>query len=54
MKNLGTIKPLLFDRNLIISLSKEWINKFSRIPTFDVIIDKRGRLCIVSKEALKR
>ena len=54
MTNLGTVKPLLFDQNLIISLSKEWINKFSRIPIFNVIIDKGGRLCIISEEGLKR
>lgn len=54
MIRLGTVKPLLFDQNLIISLSKEWINKFSRIPIFNVIIDKRGRLCIISEEGLKR
>ena len=49
MTNLGTITPILFENNLIISLSKEWISKFSGIPKFSVKINEAGRLCITSE-----
>ncbi len=53
MTSLGTVKPLLFDQSLIISLSKDWLTNFSTIPEFDVIIDKKGRLCIISQEEMQ-
>ena len=54
MNNLGTISPLIFEDNLIIALTKDWINHFQSVPKFDVSIDKKGRLCIISEERLKR
>ncbi len=54
MTNLGTITPLLFEESLIFALTKEWISQFSSIPQFHVLIDKKGRLCIISMEGLKR
>ena len=48
--NLGTVKSLLFENSLIISLSKDWLNYFSKIPEFDVIINNKGVLCITSQE----
>ena len=48
MTKVGTIRPLLFDENLIIALSNKWIDKFTNIPEFDVIIDNKGGLCIIS------
>ena len=50
MTRLGTISPLIFQDNLIISLTKDWINHFQSVPKFDVSIDKKGRLCIISKD----
>jgi hypothetical protein len=52
--NLETITPLLFEQCLIIALAKDWIEQFSSIPQFDVSIDKKGKLCIISTEALRR
>jgi len=54
MTRLGTVKPLLFDQSLIISLDKEWINNFSMIPTFKVTINNKGNLCITSQNTIKR
>lgn len=48
MTKIGTIQPLLFDENLIIALSNKWVDEFTKIPEFDVIIDNEGRLCIIS------
>ncbi len=50
MINLGTVKSLLFENSLILSLSKDWLTHFSKIPEFDVIIDDKGQLCITSQE----
>ena len=50
MINLKTVKSLLFEQSLILSLSKDWLTYFSKIPKFDVIIDNKGRLCITSQE----
>ena len=50
MIHLKTVKPLLFEGNLILSLSKDWLTHFSKIPEFDVIIDDKGQLCITSQE----
>ena len=50
MKELGLVKPFLFENNLILSLSSRWIEVIGQIPTFHVFIDKSGRLVIQSKE----
>ncbi len=54
MINLGTITPMNFDRYLIFSLSNDWIEKFSGIPKFSIMIDKKGRLCITSESSIKK
>ena len=54
MINLGTVKSLLFENSLIISLSKDWLNYFSKIPEFDVMINDKDRLCITSQEKVKQ
>ena len=50
MIHLKTVKSLLFENSLIISLSKDWLNYFSKIPEFDVMINDKDRLCITSQE----
>ena len=54
MTNLGTISPLLFNESLIIALAKDWINHFQSVPKFDVSIDKKGRLLLISKDFIKK
>ena len=41
MKKICRIKPYLFEDSLVIALSKDWINFFSNIPTFDVTYENR-------------
>jgi len=53
MNKLGTISPLIFENSLIIALTKDWINHFQSVPKFDVSIDKKGRLCIISSEEVQ-
>jgi len=53
MVELGIISPLLFSDFLILSLTKNWLEKFSGIPEFNVSIDKKGHLCITSVEEVK-
>ena len=50
MSHFVTVKSLLFENSLIISLSKDWLNYFSKIPEFDVMINDKDRLCITSQE----
>jgi len=52
MIHFVTVKSLLFENSLIISLSKDWLTHFSKIPEFDVKIDNDGRLCMTSQEKI--
>jgi len=52
MTKIGKIKPYLFDDSLVIALSKDWINFFSNIPTFDVMYEN-GKL-VIQSESKKR
>ncbi|PBO85839.1 MAG: hypothetical protein COA77_01365 [Thaumarchaeota archaeon] len=47
------ITPYLFEEYLIIPLHKDWINVYKTIPTFEVRIDKEGRLILLGP-SLKR
>lgn len=51
--NLGIITPMNLDGYLIFSLSKEWINRFSGIPKFRIMINNNGKLCITSELSIK-
>lgn len=46
-QTIQKISPILFEDNLLVSFSKEWIEIFGKIPEFDVIIDKNNRLHLV-------
>ena len=46
-------KPYLFQDYLVLALSSQWIEKFNGIPTFDVKIDKEGRLHLVTNEVME-
>jgi hypothetical protein len=52
--NLGTITPSHFQGFLIISLDSNWINKFSEIPKFCVVINDDEKLCITSESSMKK
>jgi len=41
------ITPYFFEDNLIISMSKDWIGVFRKIPEFEVRIDSKGRLVLI-------
>ena len=53
MKKLGIVTPMLFENHLIISFETNWIDQFDKIPTFEICIDNKRRLCLTSKEELK-
>ena len=46
-KKLGKTSPYFFEDNLIISMSKDWIGVFRKIPEFEVMIDSKGRLVLI-------
>jgi hypothetical protein len=54
MINLGITTPLLFEENLIISFAKDWINQFSEIPKFNVMINNNGKLCLTSIDSITK
>jgi hypothetical protein len=52
-KKLGEISPYFFEDKLLISLSKDWVSYFGKIPEFEVILDKTGHLVLRTKDELK-
>ena len=52
MKKISEVKSCLFDNHIILSFSQDWLNAFSKLPEFDVLIDDRNRLQLISKEIL--
>ena len=53
MKRLSDVTSYLFDDHIIISFEKEWITIFKRLPEFEVLIDNKKRLHLISKETIK-
>ena len=54
LKNITTVIPYKFERSLILSLDNQWNKVFGGKLSFKVVLDNRGRLCIISKKCLKR
>lgn len=52
-QKIGSILPHIFGDYLIISLSKQWIDHHGKIPSFEIIIDCEGRLCLVGPKVEK-
>ncbi|GEM_PF-1979097 len=53
MKNLGIYDSFLFDEHILISLDKKWIEVFGEIPKFEVKIDSKGKLHLVSTKSIQ-
>jgi len=53
LKKICEISSYLFDDYVIISFTKDWINAFGCIPTFDVIIDDKKNLVLKSKTPIR-
>ena len=47
MKDICTIKPHLFENNLVISLSSKWIQIIGQISTFKATVDHKNRICLI-------
>ena len=43
------VTPFLFERNLIISLSSEWLSLFDTLPKFEVYVDSNNRIVLKSQ-----
>ena len=50
---VAPITPYIFEGYLIISLDSKWIDVFGKIPTFEISIDKKKHLHLISKEMFK-
>ena len=53
-KQIGVITPYLFEDNLLITLSKKWIDVFEKLPTFKVQVDSDRRLNLTSQDQIKK
>ena len=51
MKRLSDITSYLFEDHIIISLSKDWLSAFDKLPVFEVFI-ANDRLKLISKEKI--
>lgn len=49
MKKLGTVNTFQFDKYLLLGFSKDWVAKFGELPSFDILLDKTGKLHLKSK-----
>ncbi len=54
MRILGSVTPCIFEDDLIIALSLDWIMKFNQVPTFRIIIDDENRLSLIVPEIVKK
>jgi len=52
MQKIGKTKPTLFEDFLLLSLHKDWLDVFGEIPEFDVQIDSKRRLHIISTKSI--
>jgi len=48
MKKIGVVNPYLFEDFLLISIKKEWLNVWEKIPNFLVFVGKDSQLIIKS------
>jgi hypothetical protein len=53
MEKFKIIKPYFFQDSLVISLTKEWINHFNGIPEFEVFLDNKKQIHLISKSFQK-
>jgi hypothetical protein len=50
MKKIAKVVPHLYEDNLVLALSKDWITLYGRYPEFDVYVDRNLRLHLVARE----
>jgi len=49
MKKIDSVRSFSFEDSILVSLTKDWINHFNGIPEFEVFLDNKRRLHLVSK-----
>lgn len=52
MHKIGKVKTTLFENFLVLGLTKEWLELFGELPEFDVQIDNKRRLHIISTKSI--
>ena len=48
------VTPYLFEKYLILSLDNKWNRVFDGELSFKVFVNKQRKLCIVSKQCLRK
>ena len=52
MKRLSDVTSYLFEDHIIVSLSKDRLNAFGKLPDFEVFVDNLGKLHLKSKQRI--
>lgn len=50
MRKICSVSPVIFNDYLVISLTKDWLKYFEKLPTFTAIIDNKSRLVLVGPQ----
>ena len=53
MEKIGEFGSFLFEGYIVILLHKEWLDLFGEIPRFEIKLDNKRKLCIVSTKSNK-
>jgi len=53
MKKISEVKSYMFDNNIIIAFSINWLNVFQQMPEFEVFVNKNNKLQLVSKQEIR-
>ncbi|MBT4325456.1 MAG: hypothetical protein HOD60_00910 [Candidatus Nitrosopelagicus sp.] len=54
MRKFASIKPFYFDDSILFSITKNWINQFNSMPEFDVFIDSKNKMHLISKQKVTK
>jgi len=54
MRKFASIKSFYFDDSILFSITKNWINQFNGMPEFDVFIDSKNKMHLISKQKVTK
>jgi len=51
-KKICEVTPYILEGRILLSFSASWITLLKCIPTFDVFLDEKGRIILISKQKI--
>jgi len=54
MRKIGVTKPYRFEDYLIIGINVAWLDICGDDLSFKIILDDKGRLCLISEQCIKK